>query len=74
MNNYVEIPLGRIWRLVVMKRSVEQEYIIPEFRLAGLIENLTSEPDILSVSCTPYRGTSIPDIWMVSRAPSRTAA
>jgi hypothetical protein len=76
MNRYVDLSLGRIWRLTLVMNDVENEYIVPESRLAALITGIAiGEPRVVSFRCVPYQGTSQPDVWMASGPPhgSRTA-
>jgi hypothetical protein len=73
MKHFMDIPLGRFWRLTVIKHDVQNEYLVPENRLAGLIVSIANEPRVASFQCVPYHRTSFPDVWMTS-GPSSLAA
>lgn len=75
MTQYLDIDIdcNRMWRLTVVMHDIEQEYILPEERLGGLVASVACEPRVVSLECVPYRGTLTPDVWMTSRAPAQTS-
>jgi hypothetical protein len=74
MKNYVDISLGRVWQLTVVKEGVQNEYIVPEEQLGALIDSVACELSVQNLRCEPYYNTTLRDVWMTSRPTPQAAA
>jgi hypothetical protein len=63
VSGYLDIPIGRLWRLIVTKTDIQTEYLVPEAWLGDLVESVTAEPDIRNVKCLPYHAAADQGPW-----------
>jgi hypothetical protein len=73
VDNYLEFPIGRLWRLTAQCKGDRTEYIVPEARLADLVRNIASDPNVRDFQCVPYIGSAHEGVWM-SSGPARDVA
>jgi hypothetical protein len=63
---YLDIPIGRLWRLTVDTADVRTEYIVPERWLMDLVLSIQANPEIRNVQYVPYRSSQVEGVWMHS--------
>ncbi len=73
MASYLEIPIGRVWRLSVRARDVQTEYLVPDVQLADLINTIAWDAEIQDFQCVPYDPSAKEGVWMTT-GPAREAA
>jgi hypothetical protein len=73
MASYLEIPLGRVWRLNVRARNVQTEYFVFDVQLAELINSIACDANIQDFQCVPYQCSTKEGVWMTT-GPAREAA
>jgi hypothetical protein len=73
MANYLEIPIGRVWRLNVRARDVQTEYLVADVQLADVINSIAWDAEIQDFQCVPYDLSNKNGVWMTT-PPAREAA